>query len=109
MDDLWERSEDGYYHSLSDLIADIELIVMKTISGRCINPLSKVYLTSFLSRAISSIKQKKEDYKQKWRVYYEAKYAQNDIYYPKVRGAWYKAPGAKREYNTLDNYKVVTP
>lgn len=29
--------------------------------------------------------------------------------YPKIRGSWYKKAGPKRDYNTLQNYKITTP
>jgi hypothetical protein len=29
--------------------------------------------------------------------------------YPKVQGSWYKAAGPKRDYNIIENYKILTP
>lgn len=109
LDDLWERAEDGYYHSLSDLMEDMEIITRKAIKQRCLNELSKAYLTNVLSKACTLIKSKKEAYKTQWRLFYEAKYAQNDLFYPRLKGEWHKAPGAKREYNLIEDYKIVTP
>ena len=79
------------------------------MKNRCLNIAAKVYLSCMLQRINSFMKSKKEEFKQKWRNYYEAKYAYNDQYYPRIKGSWWKTPGAKREYNLLDNYKIVTP
>lgn len=62
-----------------------------------------------LQRVSQHIKSKKEEFKFRWRNYYEAKYVQNDLYYPRIKGQWWKSPGAKREYNLIENYKIVTP
>lgn len=109
LDDIWERAENWYYHSLSDLVADIELIVNKSLASRCLNPLSKVYLTTVLTKSVALIKSKKEEYKTRWRAFYDAKFAYNNEHYPKVTGSWYKEAGPKRDYNRLDNYKIATP
>lgn len=31
----------------------------------------------------------------------------NEQVYPKIKGSWYKSPGTKRPYHTINNYKVV--
>jgi len=55
------------------------------------------------------LKQKLPDFKDKWRQYYEAKFAYNDLYYPRIKGSWWKTPGPKREYNLIHNYNIVVP
>lgn len=39
-----------------------------------------------LQRVSQHIKSKKEEFKFRWRNYYEAKYVQNDLYYPRIKG-----------------------
>jgi hypothetical protein len=109
IDEIWERAENWFYHSLSDLIKDLELIVQKNISQRCLNALAKVYLTYVLTKSVALIKSKAEDFKARWRHFYDTKFAFNDSMYPKVRGSWYKEAGPKRDYNILENYKISTP
>ena len=86
----------------------MEYIVKRSIRERCLNNTAKAYLTGVLSKAATLIKQKKLEYKVKWRSYYESKFVSNELLYPKVKN-WWKTPGAKREYNLIDNYKIVTP
>lgn len=81
----------------------------KAISERCQNSLAKVYLTILLTKAVIFIKTKKEEYKARWRNYFDSKFMIIDQNYPKVRGNWYKAAGPKRDYNILQNYKITTP
>ena len=45
VDDIWQRVEFSYYHSLSDLQRDFETLFMKVLQFRCLNSLAKVYLT----------------------------------------------------------------
>ncbi|CDW80460.1 set domain protein [Stylonychia lemnae] len=109
IDDVWEKAEDGYYHSINDMLVDIEYMIKKTMIKRCQNTMSKVYLSLLLTRINTHLKSKQAEFKSRWRNYYEAKYAYNDQYYPRIKGQWWKTPGAKREYNPIENYKIVTP
>ena len=87
----------------------METVVAKCLSTRCLNGLSKIYLTYVVSKSLSLIKIKEEEFKLKWRSFYENKFAFNDGMYPKVRGSWYKEAEPKREYNILENYRISTP
>ncbi len=75
LDDIWERAEDGFYHSLADIGKDIEYIIKKTIKNRCFNSLSKIYLTTLIIKITAFLKTKAAEYKIKWRNYFEARYA----------------------------------
>lgn len=66
-------------------------------------------MTNVLTRSVALIKAKSDDYKHRWRSFYDSKFAFNDNMYPKVRGSWYKEAGPKRDYNRVDNYKIATP
>jgi hypothetical protein len=44
VDDIWQRIDFSYYHSLTDLQRDFEVLFAKVFS-RCLNILAKVYLT----------------------------------------------------------------
>lgn len=88
---------------------DFELLIKDIIKSRCQNLTAKVYLGFVLQRISQFIKTKKEEHKLKWRNFYEAKFAQNDLYYPRIKGQWWKSAGPKREYNLIENYKIVTP
>ena len=44
VDDIWNRIEFSYYHSLTDLQKDFEILFSKAFL-RCFNTLAKVYLT----------------------------------------------------------------
>jgi len=44
VDDIWQRIDYSYYHSLTDLQRDFEVLFAKVFS-RCLNILAKVYLT----------------------------------------------------------------
>jgi hypothetical protein len=94
---------------MTDLQRDFEILITKIITERCINLLSKVYTTNIFTRATNLIKAKRDEFKSKWRSYYEAKFLQNESNYPKVIGSWFKAAGPKRDYNILQNYKITTP
>ncbi len=63
LDDIWEKADEGCYHSIIDLEKDIEFVVLKAINARCLNPLSKIYLTNVLSKSILFLKSKKDEYK----------------------------------------------
>ena len=73
------------------------------------NLLAKVYVSQAYSKSIGLISSKKEEFKTKWRLQYEGRFADNEQNYPKVRGSWYKASGPKRDYNIIQNYKILTP
>ena len=95
IDDIWERAERCFYHTLNDLVSDLELVVKRIIAGRCLNQYAKVYCTVLLAKAVSFIKTKKADYKAKWRSYFDSKFQVIEQHYPKVLGSWYKAAGPK--------------
>lgn len=109
VDDIWQRVEFSYYHSLSDLQRDFEILFSKVLQFRCLNTLSKVYLTQVYTKSIALIKSKKEEFKEKWRVLYDSRFQNNENSYPMVHGSWYKAAGPKRDYNIIQNYKILTP
>jgi hypothetical protein len=46
---------------------------------------------------------KKNDFIAKWRNYFENKFRENQMQ-PKVEGEWSKYSGAKRRYQTIDDY-----
>jgi hypothetical protein len=62
-DDIWQRVEYCFYHSLSDLQKDFEILFNKTLANRCLNTLSKVYLTYVYTKTISLISSKKDEFK----------------------------------------------
>jgi hypothetical protein len=109
IDDIWDRAERSFYHNLNDLVTDLELVVKRTIAGRCLNQSAKIYCTSLLAKAVAFIKTKKAEFKTKWRSYFDSKFQVIEQNYPKVTGNWYKAPGPKRDYNILQSYKISTP
>jgi hypothetical protein len=109
VDDIWQRVEFSYYHSLSDLQRDFEILFTKVLQFRCLNTLAKVYVTQVYTKSIGLIKSKKDEFKEKWRTLYDSRFQNNDINYPKVLGSWYKAAGPKRDYNIIENYKILTP
>ena len=46
----------------------------------------------------------------KWRKAFEDRFQLNTNYCTKVPdNVWNESPGAKREYNTIENYKLMTP
>ena len=51
---------------------------------------------------------KKTDFSAKWRSYFDNKFRENKEYNPRVEWEWSKFAGAKRQYFTIDDYKVVT-
>ena len=50
---------------------------------------------------------KRSEYPAKWRPFFETKFRENALN-PKVEHSWQKYPGAKRQYFTIDDYKVIT-
>lgn len=48
---------------------------------------------------------KKSDFSGKWRLYYEERFSENQSF-SRVQ-SWYKAAGPRRQYNYIDDYKVV--
>ena len=59
-----------------------------------------------LQSSVQHLDRKKNDFGNKWRAFFEAKFKSN-LASPHVHGNWYKQGGPKREYNTIENYKIV--
>lgn len=74
-DDIWFRADYSYYHNLSDLQKDFEMIFNDILAHRCLNLLAKVYLTNVYTKTMNLIKSKKDEFKEKWRAQYDIKFA----------------------------------
>ena len=61
-----------------------------------------------METAIKHIDRKKNDFGHKWRLFFENKFKVNRDSYPRVEWEWQKYAGAKRQYYTVEDYKVVT-
>ena len=68
--------------------------------------MARDYLTKVLQSSLQHLDRKKNDFGNKWRAFFEAKFKAN-LANPHVNGNWYKSGGPKREYNTVENYKIV--
>ena len=68
--------------------------------------MARDYLTKVLQSSLQHLDRKKNDFGNKWRAFFEAKFKAN-LANPHVNGNWYKSGGPKREYNNIDNYKIV--
>jgi hypothetical protein len=73
LDDLYEKFNMGYYHSLESLERDLCELVEKTKKTRCKNELALKYLDYFMSTATMYLRRKQTDFLSKWRVYYESR------------------------------------
>lgn len=60
-----------------------------------------------MSQAMQHLERKKSDFNIKWRSFFENKFRENALN-PKVEYEWQKYAGAKRQYFTVDDYKVTT-
>jgi hypothetical protein len=107
LDDLYEKFSVGQYHSLQSLTDDLNLIVQNAKLLRCKNDLACKYLDQFFIAAQVHINKKNTEFLQKWRLYHEAKFAENQTQFSRV-SSWYKSAGPRRHYNIIDDYKVVT-
>ena len=66
-----------------------------------------MYLEKVLQSSLQHLDRKKNDFGNKWRAFYEAKFKTNLATQAHVQGTWYKSGGPKREYNNIETYKVV--
>jgi hypothetical protein len=79
IDQVCWKFKNGYYHSLDKLLSDLTFLVQNTIELRCKNTLSKIYLSNFLMHASKIIKEKKKEFLDKWRTYYNIRLSNNQI------------------------------
>ena len=56
-------------------------------------------------QTLQHLERKKNDFNTKWRSFFETKFRENQEN-PHIEG-WFKFPGAKRSYYTIEDYKVV--
>lgn len=105
-DDLYERFNVGYYHNLGTLEEDIKAMFERCREQRCTNELARIYLDQVLNSVLNQLK-KKSDFTQKWLVFFEEKFLLNRRNYPHVM-SWYKHGGPRRQYNDIEDYKIVT-
>ena len=107
IDHLYALYNLGYYHKLETLQDDVRFLVEKVIRTRCKNELAKSYLDKVLQSSLQHLDRKKNDFNVKWRSFFENKFRDNALN-PKVEYEWQKYAGAKRQYFTIDDYKVIT-
>ena len=108
MDDLYNKYSFGYYHQLDTLKDEITHLVEKVIKKRCIGELSVRYLRKVLQASYAHLDRKKNDFITKWRVFFETKFRENMEREPCIQGGWMKAGGIRRDYNEINDYKVVS-
>lgn len=115
LDQINERFRNSYYHSLDRLTEDLQQLVLNTIEKRAFNPLAKIYLTNFLTKAVQIISSKRKEFLDKWVVYYNIKLANNQASNCIVGGGdatvWYKHfdENTKRQYFEVNDYKIKVP
>jgi len=108
VDYLYTRYNLGYYHRLESLQADFRHLIQTVIDTRCKNQLARDYVNRVLQQAMQHLERKRNDFNTKWRFFFEHKFRENQQIHPHVEGEWYKFPGAKRQYYTIEDYKIVT-
>ena len=96
----------GYYHSMDDLIGDFKAIVAHAQEVRCRNRLARNYLEKVKGTALQHMERKRNDFVARWRAFFDSRFRENEE--PRVNGSWFKYPGAKRQYFSIDDYRVVT-
>lgn len=77
MDDLYEKFNMGYYHSLESLEKDLCQLIENTKKARCRNELACKYLDYVMNSAGIYLRKRQTDFLSKWRVYYESRLVQN--------------------------------
>ena len=97
----------GYYHKLETLQDDLTQLVERVTRTRCRNQLAKDYLAKVLQSGLLHLDRKKTEFVSKWRSYMEGKFRDNEDN-PRVLYEWSKFAGAKRQYFTIDDYRVTT-
>ena len=106
LDDLYEKFNMGYYHSLESLELDLGILVENTRKNRCKNELACRYMDYVMNGAVVYLRKKQNEFLVKWRAYYESRFTANQTY-SRVQ-SWYKSAGPRRHYNYINDYKVVT-
>lgn len=108
IDDLYHTYSCGYFHSLESLKNEISKLIERVLSTRCKGELTCRYLKKIELASHTHLDRKKNDFNNKWKAFFESKFKENALINPRVTGEWMKKGGIRREYNQIDDYKIVT-
>ena len=93
---------------MEQLKEEITWLVERVIATRCKGELATRYLRKIEQASHLHLDRKKNDFSVKWRAFFESKFKENSIINPRVMGDWMKTGGIRREYNEINDYKIVT-